>query len=257
MVALSFAFSCALVGLKVVGKEAHADVAGENFHSRASPEFEPADFELNNPPGTSIDYVPVSELRKDVLRRLFGERSPEVMLDLTDALDQVNDEAWDELEDLLDGRRLEDVLRGRQIAGLREIIAELAERSDDGLDADVQAAIEDLEGVHPDIRSAVEALKELQLRNDVHRILYGDLPPSIASPLSEVLDRMSEDDWTKLAKVLGGRRLEDVLRPREVGSAIQPGPRRRRWAGRAHVDLPIVDASEPTRSVETGEPSAS
>jgi hypothetical protein len=82
---------------------------------------------------------------------------------------------------------------------------------------------------------AVQVVAELELRNEVHRSLHGDIPPAVRLPLSEVLDRMSEDDWAKLAKLaklLKGRTLAEVLTPYEQAPAADRRPRRRRWVGR-------------------------
>jgi hypothetical protein len=65
-----------------------------------------------------------------------------------------------------------------------------------------------------------EANSDAQVRDDVLRVLFPEMPEDEVRGLSDALHRLTDDDRTTLAMLLGGRRLEDVLR---FGGAPLPG----------------------------------
>lgn len=184
------------------------------------------------------------ELRPEVLRLLFRHLSSDVVPELTAALDALTGEDWAEVVLLLGTRRLEDVLRFGDDARppSDDVPSEPAIRK---LLAEAQAAVDRIETAQAEGRSVAAtvstALEEFEVRNEVHRILYGDLSLLDAGSLAEVFDRLSDDDWERLAKLLRGRRLADVLSAETMLLTSPPRPRRR-WAGRAHVDLLAVES---------------
>lgn len=93
---------------------------------------------------------------------------------------------------------------------------------------------------HRDAERASAAVDELARKAAVWQILTAHFAAGTRS-WSEVFDRLSEDEWAELARLVGDRDLAELLQPDvPPGVEPQPGRRRRRWAGTAHKPLPVV-----------------
>jgi hypothetical protein len=127
--------------------------------------------------------------------------------------------------------------------------------------ADPMAAVDATEQIVRDLRSVHEAahglmnemagtIGDLERRAALFEIFMPYLLESGAKTWSEVFDRLSDDDWQEVARILNGRNLAGVLMPPEPATE-QPRVRRRRVAGKAHVDRLTTGTAPAAREEQT------